>query len=413
MKKSLSVLIASAALVLGLSSCQEGGKIVTVSAKVTVNATIDYDIAAPESYDVVVKNTATGQEYTAKTVNSECTVKDLLPGVYSVSATATVVDKAVTYIISGNVPSASVLADGTAITVDVKASKESALILKEVYTTGVTCSDEEYDTYFRDQFYEIYNNSNQTVYADGLCFGIANNWNYDFSVKYQWPAPDGNEYVAIENIWTIPGSGKDYPIKSGESIVLAQWGTDHTVEKLSKGKSPMNLSGADFEFIEKEREISWAGITITDGPAVNMKWTINSRGFDSPQFLTPVSGSGYVLFLPSTPLDKTKIMVAENDPYAKAYPVLVSDVLDACERVGDETRLQSLQLPVSLNTAPTVFGATGYTCQTMYRKISSTRPDGTVIYQDTNDTSKDFEVSDAPVIRRNNAGVPSWNTWNK
>ena len=56
-------------------------------------------------------------------------------------------------------------------------------------------------------------------------------------------------------------------------------------------------------------------------------------------------------------------------------------------------------------------GPGSYTGQSISRKILSTEDDGRVIYQDTNNTSSDFQVNDTPVVRRNGAGVPSWNTW--
>ncbi|MDR0582207.1 MAG: DUF4876 domain-containing protein [Prevotellaceae bacterium] len=46
----------------------------------------------------------------------------------------------------------------------------------------------------------------------------------------------------------------------------------------------------------------------------------------------------------------------------------------------------------------------------MARKIKETK-DGRNIYQDTNNTTNDFEVQDTPAIRRNGANKPSWNTW--
>ena len=49
--------------------------------------------------------------------------------------------------------------------------------------------------------------------------------------------------------------------------------------------------------------------------------------------------------------------------------------------------------------------------ESIARKIKETRPDGTKVYQDTNNTSNDFEVKKDPQVRRYGAKVPSWNTW--
>ena len=51
--------------------------------------------------------------------------------------------------------------------------------------------------------------------------------------------------------------------------------------------------------------------------------------------------------------------------------------------------------------------------ESIARKVKETREDGTVVYQDTNNTTNDFEVKKDPQLRRNGAKVPSWNSWIK
>lgn len=54
-----------------------------------------------------------------------------------------------------------------------------------------------------------------------------------------------------------------------------------------------------------------------------------------------------------------------------------------------------------------------YVSESIARKVKETREDGTVVYQDTNNTTNDFEVKKDPQLRRNGAKVPSWNSWIK
>ena len=49
--------------------------------------------------------------------------------------------------------------------------------------------------------------------------------------------------------------------------------------------------------------------------------------------------------------------------------------------------------------------------QSIVRKVASTREDGSIVLQDTNNTSEDFTVNDAPEIRRYGVHRPSWSTW--
>ena len=86
--------------------------------------------------------------------------------------------------------------------------------------------------------------------------------------------------------------------------------------------------------------------------------------------------------------------------------------IDAVQAVSGPERLNFLGLPTMLDAGTIWVDSPGsYTGQSISRRILSTEDDGRVVYQDTNNTSNDFQVNDTPVVRRNGAGVPSWNTW--
>src|SRR5690606_10834494 len=105
--------------------------------------------------------------------------------------------------------------------------------IKQVYYAG---SDTRNGAVFRDQFVELYNNTDQTLYADGL--HIARLWGkqrvndekhhfqvngqFDWSKSVGMPAGiDANaDYVYLRDLLRIPGGGSDYPVQSGESIII-------------------------------------------------------------------------------------------------------------------------------------------------------------------------------------------------
>jgi hypothetical protein len=93
--------------------------------------------------------------------------------------------------------------------------------------------------------------------------------------------------------------------------------------------------------------------------------------------------------------------------------ILLSDILDGVQAVGDATRATTLGLPTSVDAGYIFLPKGTYTGQSISRKVSSKTADGRVILQDTNNTTNDFEIQDTPVIRRDGAGKPSWNTWAK
>lgn len=404
MKKNLIGIIVAIATLL-MTSCEEKIKTITVSVK--VDDTEITDISLPESYEVSITNFATAEVITANTENGTAVFADIVPGLYKVNAVAVVVDGGFNYTLTGSVDNADFLEQEDAVTVKVFATKESALIFKEIYYCGA--KGDNY--YFRDQFYEIYNNGNETVYADGLCIAETFFANWDFSVFYEFDIPDAENYVFTQKIWQLPGNGKDYPIKPGESFVIAQWATDHTDATLSNGYSPVNLKGAEFEAFCGE-STTWTGITLTDEAALNMTMVVNATGYNMPQWLTSVSGSTYILFQPSTPLRTDNFIVPVNASTGSenAHEILISDIIDGVQTVSDETRLQTLGLPAVLD-AGAIWCSGIYVGESIIRKIKETREDGRIIYQDTNNTSNDFEVKTDPQVRRNGEGVPSWNTW--
>lgn len=85
-------------------------------------------------------------------------------------------------------------------------------------------------------------------------------------------------------------------------------------------------------------------------------------------------------------------------------------MIDAVQTVSDETGMNVLGLPKVLD-AGAIWCSGQYVGESIARKIKETRPDGTKVYQDSNNTTNDFEVKKDPQVRRYDAKVPSWNTW--
>ena len=391
--------------VLAMVGCQKTGtKTISINVKVDETKLVAAGIPSPESYGVKISNFATGSVIETTTENGIATATDIIPDVYTISVSASQNQGGFTYTIAGSESNVSLIADGAEVVVRVDAVKEAALVFKEIYYTGVDPAN----FYFRDQFYEIYNNSTEVVYADGLCIAETVFANYDKSIIYEWPIENADQYVFARVIWQLPGDGKTYPVQPGESFVIAQWATNHKAENLSKGLSPVDLTGAEFEAIEKETTFN--GILLTDNLAINMKKVVQA-GYAMPQWLTSTDGSRYVLFKPSKPLKNEDFITATNADYqGTAREIAISDVIDAVQAVNNESGMSVLGLPTALD-AGAIWCSGSYVGESIARKIKETRPDGTKVYQDTNNTSNDFEVKKDPQLRRYGAKVPSWNTW--
>ena len=420
MKRIFSAALCAIAL---FASCEPNGGMKTVSVTVEVDES-NLESIKPETYEVVFTNTTSAATITAETENGVATA-NVIPGIYQIVVKSSVAEDGKFYAITGSMKDVNILAGGETYTIKVDMVAESQLIFKEIYYCGSTFETGELkedgtpstDTYFRDQFYEIYNNSDEVAYADGLCIFEIAYASWDYSVVYEYPFADGtpaskDEYVFGQNIWQIQGDGDDYPIQPGESIVIAQWATNHKDAKLTKGFSPVDLSGAEFEAVEQEKE-AYGGIVLTDNAAHNMKLATCPTGYAPPQWLTSVSGTRMVLAKPSEPLRQENWCISSNTASPANYcEVKIADVLDAVQMIGDESVVQHLGMPIMLD-AGYIWCSGTYKGESISRKAAGTLANGSIKYADTNNTCEDFEVNQSPVIRRDGAKVPSWNTWIK
>ena len=214
--------------------------------------------------------------------------------------------------------------DHTSLTIDVAASKAGALVFKEIYFNGST------GYYFKDQFYEIYNNSDDVQYVDGLCIGTLMPATASTTI-YNWIVPDGHpeNYVYLGAVWQIPGSGTDYPVKPGESIIIAQGAQNH---KLIKETSPVDLSKAEFETFMVNQTVN------PDNPeSVNMTLKIDFNVFGT-QWLSSVFGCAYVIFFPDREFDNTTWVQPDGySTQAKEFPI--DCIVDAVELVNNATKI--------------------------------------------------------------------------
>ncbi|MDR0713892.1 MAG: DUF4876 domain-containing protein [Bacteroidales bacterium] len=381
-----------------LISCEKNETIKEIT--VSIQITTPEGVTAPESYRVEFLNYNDNNK-TEKTAGADGKVTaSLLPGIYTISVSAEALEQGFSTIYSGSLVNENIVTDGASYTIEVQIAKSGTLVFKEVYYTGSRTPSNA--TYFRDQFYEIYNNSETVVYADGLCIGSLYT-NLASANLPTWDKENAEDYVYYQWLWQIPGNGTDYPINPGESVIISQYAANHQLETLNP-TSPVNLLSSEFEgYVTNSTQ-------HTDMPAINLELIYRASNFQAMQFwLQTVFGPALAIFFPGDDTNLTALTTQVGST-AQGVAIPISLILDAVETVNDETKIQLKRIPSVLDAGATTVGET-YNSKSVARKIRETKSDGRIIYQDTNNSSSDFEVKDTPVIRRNNAGKPSWNTW--
>lgn len=402
MKNTIKLLYISVLVMFAAVSCEqfkdisEIGNVESLSAKISVKLNLGL-APTPDKLTVKMVNYAERYELTTTmTPGGDVTMSNIIPGVYTITVNSEKNQDGFTYNYSGNVVNTAIVTNNKQIEVEVGASKSGALVFKEVFFAGSRTPTNS--SYFRDQYYEIYNNSEVVQNVRGLALAMLNPMTATANLPV-WAEPDANDFVYALQIWQVPDN-MDYPLNPGESIIIAQMADNHKKENLNP-TSPVNLLSAEFETLVKTTSL------IQDNPAINMTMAFWPK--PTPQWLTTVFGGAFVIYFPAEPIDPTKAVKAIGST-TECIRIPIEDVVDALENVGNENQAQLKRVPAVLDAGVATVGGS-YVAKSVARKVKETKEDGRVILFDTNNSTEDFEVMDPPVIRRYGAKAPSWNTW--
>lgn len=313
-------------------------------------------------------------------------------GTYTISAKGKVKGEATAF-----VTGAATLTVAGVSSANIALSKvyESSIIFKEIFTTAGKLY------YMVDSYYEIVNNSDETQYLDGLMLvahGFSN------SVASAWQ--ESGEYVGIYPsaqgaAVAFPGKvgEKNIPLEPGQVVTIANNAANHFElagpnEDGTDNVCP-DLNNADWEiFLDNGYDIDYE----TDN--LNVVFTNNKylRAFG----LAPMSGSWTIVKLPegTDPIewaaDEANQAMEPNSPISTTYLLVPSKyVLDAVEMTnrGIEEYVPKFLAKDDAQgiEASAAYGAEGWGC--IRRKVANTAVAGRTYYQDTNNSSVDFENS--------------------
>lgn len=136
--------------------------------------------------------------------------------------------------------------DGGEATLRQTSDHPGSLVISEVYATFPFVAETDYSWHL---FFELYNNSDQTVYLDGMLWGTT--LGIQWSSFSHWPCSSSERWRNDPTgIWArlfhqFPGSGTEHPVAPGQFVLVALDAVDHSAFH------PVfpDLSGADFELL--------------------------------------------------------------------------------------------------------------------------------------------------------------------
>lgn len=380
--------------------------------------------------DVELKLTsqASGNTTVFKPTNGVVVLSGISPGKYDIVASVTI--KQADYnAATGNASpddvtfnasiKGQVLDHSSAIELQLMAGVVGDFVIKQIYYAGSHNVD---GALFRDQFVEIYNNTDRTLYADSLY--IARTWgrqrtdasavHYQTNGQLDWSKSVGmtmgtdanTDYVYLRDLFMIPGNGKTYPVEPGKSIVIAQNALNHKVPFTNNSGKEVPIKNPDLtvDLSKANFEVHYGDIPghklfatdINNGDVPNMDiiaydgndWILDNLGRDS-----------YVIFKKSNRAEVTALK-SYNEPLlaipgsgATWYIQLPNDwVMDGVEA---QPTLPSSRIPkklaASLDAGYAFVTAGSYSSQSIIRKVDKT-VNGVRRLKDTNNSTEDFVV---------------------
>ena len=281
---------------------------------------------------------------------------------------------------------------------DFASTGDNHFVLAEIFFAGTETPEGK--RYIGDKYFVIFNNSSDTLAADGLIL-IESDLN---SVqKYDLGDHDFRDrYFAVDAMYRIPGDGQTNLVAPGHALLIADNAMDHTAANANS----FDLSQADFEWYDVS---SSAGATDVDNPDVpNLDklycytytiWVPHNQGHKSfglarfPEGMTAeqyfATDSFYIQY------DYELVTSAGTFSQSKKSYVLPNEwIVDAVNMAPSET-FQWLTFSEKLDAGYAYVAPTGSDV-TRFGKAVRRKTKGTIndrlVLQDTNNSTDDFEM---------------------
>ena len=391
-----------------LIACNEYKEVETqgkvVEHEITLQLPLNIKDAQLADAKAVMTNIKTRQKYDVAsflTTDEKFKASMSVPeGVYNISVNGTI-----TYQLNGKQIKANVKArrdniaiqstsTATNLALDVYTAQEG-FIITEIFFTGTTTP--KGFMYTDDQYIKIGNNSDTTMYADGLAF-IESFFTSDDKHDYQ---PNiMNEAMTIDAIYVIPGTGKQHPVKPGEELTIALTAIDHR----PINPNSFDLSSAEFEIFDKtsdpegdqdnpkiENLENWYG--NFDGTFVMHTRGVKSYALARPMVDMETYMKGYRYKFGYIFRQGDYVIPMDEKEYFMPNPWIVDAVNLAVPTVHE----WNLVSPI-LDKGFTYCGQVDFD-ETRYNKAVVRKKDGNK-WIDTNNSSIDFEPNAVPTYLR-------------
>lgn len=394
MKKKLLAIIPLAALLV-MGSCKTDDD--NVASYNTLTVTLSYPDGITQAdittSSVTATNVQTGaKEQLAESGAGTFTIK-LTGGEYMINASAFTDNKIM------NASKQISIYNNMDIEIGLKgAILNDGFVFKEVYYNMVKVNNKPY---MQDQFFEIYNNSDQVQYLDNCILARLQGLQGTARVTQWVTSENGTEIMdiyALESyVVAFVGNGTEHPVNPRESVLIAATAINHNAE--TEGVSPVDLTNADYEVNISDYKPD------TDNPAVPDMTIVAKSSSATPNFFG-LPNTGNALILAQLPAGMTMdSYINDRSNYrtipwqtANTYEFLTVPqeyVLDGINIVNSNESKRIVRLRPEVDNG-IIFMASDYAGKSIRRKVKEITPDGKVVLKDTNNSSEDFLSDQTP-----------------
>ena len=360
-KLALLLMFVAASVCFSCGDSNDEPSVTPASVQLTVKLATEYNKVSLGKVKITLRNTATSKETKVITdAGGSALVSNLPVDMYDVTATysmsaadfktATGLDAEKDSVLFSASATGVQLVPGkaTALNLELNTATTDNFVLKTIYYAG---SDRVKAASDYDQFIEIYNNSSKTLYADSLCIAIttmnrygnghpyqSQRYVYLEDGRYDWSKAQGmpenidanNAYYYANMVFMIPGKGKTYPVKPGESIVIASFAQNFKASftnlrgDVIKPQAPeltVDLSHADFEgAYERTKEMTNPAV-----PDLIIVHPGNNTYIYPTKPNTQGSNSQFMQIPVATVIDAVEVISPTNDGYVAPKAIQKKD----------------------------------------------------------------------------------------
>lgn len=350
-------------------------------------------VASFENVEVTLTNKAQGTTYSALCSSEGVATLHVEYGEYTV-AVHYQTPSGIIY--NGRIESLSLLPEQAdtlqPVELHLTQSPTHAIVIKEIFYAGHTI--EKGRSYLADQYITLYNNSDATIYLDGLCIGMVDPAN---SIESPWMKYTDMKRIPISDFtWQFPGSGAEYPLLPGKETTIATNAVDHTSGEYNHSGA-IDLSKVDWGFWDASLEQAIApGVTP-------MKLIVNLNP-SRWAYQFPATGPTFMIFR----IENIEAFIndsANKEPRPQAnnqnklFLMIPKEwILDCVECIENPTLSSPKRVPAELDNGSIYIPEGIYSGYSVIRKKIPGQA-GRTIYQNTNNSTEDMEIS-TPTLKK-------------